>query len=71
MSDFRIIRTPKELEALDPDTVFMNAWGDLFDVNNIQAGVNTEDYPYYFPCSVVATGAQVRAAREAMEQDNG
>ena len=71
MPDMQIIHTVEELEALDPDTVFMNTWGDLFDVSNVRAGINTEDFPYYFPCSVVASGGQVRAAREAMEQDNG
>ena len=71
MPDMQVIRTPEELEALDPDTVFMNTWGDLFDANNVHAGINTEDYPYYFPCSVVASGGQVRAAREAMEEEHG
>ena len=66
----QIIRTVEELEALDPDTVFMNTWGDLFDANNVQAGINTEDFPYYFPCAVVASGGQVRAAREAMEKEH-
>lgn len=70
MPDMHIIRTSEELEALDPETVFMNTWGDLFDVSNVQASMNKEDFSYYFPCSVVATGAQVRAAQEAMEKGN-
>lgn len=68
--DVRVIRTLEELRKFDEYTVFMNDWGDLFDVNNVQAGMNQEDFLYYFPCAVVASGAQVRSAREAMEQDN-
>ena len=42
MSDFQVIRTPEELEALDPDTVLIDSYGE-----------------------------EVRAAREAMEEDHG
>lgn len=66
----RVIRTMEELRQFDEYTVFMNDWGDLFDVNNVQAGMKKEDLSYYFPCSVVASGEQVRAAREALEEEN-
>ena len=69
--DVRILRTMEELEEFDEETVFMNIWSDLFDVSNVHAGMHREDFPYYFPCSVVATAEQVRAARKALEEDNG
>lgn len=71
MPDTQVIHELEELGTLDLDTVFMNSWEDLFDVNNVnnvQASLDSEDFPYYFPCSIVATGDQVRAAREALEK---
>lgn len=68
--DTQVITTMEELRQFDEYTVFMNDWGDLFDVNNVQAGMKKEDFPYYFPCAVVASGKQVGAAREAMEKEN-
>lgn len=67
----RVIRTMEELRQFDEYTVFMNDWGDLFDVNNVQAGMKKEDLSYYFPCAVVASGDQVRSAREALEEEHG
>lgn len=69
--DAQVIRTMEELRQFDEETVFMNIWSDLFDVSNVHAGMNREDFPYYFPCAVVATGEQVRAARKALEEENG
>lgn len=54
----QIIRTVAELEALDPDTLVMSRKGylDLAE-DNIR-----------IPAVVVATAAQVRAARKALEE---
>ena len=62
----RIIRTPEELEALDPDTALIapDCWMRL-------AGFMQGNPPListYLPAAVIATGDQVRAAREAMEE---
>ena len=71
MSDLRIIRTVEELEALDPDTWLMQA-----DEEAIPMVVDdwVHDYNFdsdgIFPLVVMMDGAQVRAAREAMEQEN-
>ena len=68
--DVQIIRTPEELEALDPDTAVISAEnGAAYYVKNL-ADRHTKTF-LYVPAVVIATGAQVRAAREAMEQDNG
>lgn len=68
--DMQIIRTQKELEALDPDTVVISAEnGASYYVKNLTER-HTKTF-LYVPAVVIATGAQVRAAREAMELDNG
>ena len=66
----KIIRTRDELAVLDPDTV-------LFDVDDpwrevrMSASEWMEDYAIdaegIFPLAVIATGEQVRAAREALK----
>ena len=73
MSDFRIITTPEELEALDPDTCTLDKFGD-FDFAKAwidESGKMFEGHVAFLPAVVFATGTQVRAAREAMELDNG
>ena len=72
MPDMRVIRTPEELEALDPDAVTINNAGAIERVDN-WLGESGKPYPlskWHLPAVVIATGEQVRAAREAMEQDN-
>ena len=71
MSEFQIITTPEELEALDPDAVTINNAGAIERVDN-WLGESGKPYPlskWHLPAVVIATGAQVRAAREAMEQN--
>lgn len=72
MSDFQIIRTVEELEALDPDTLVgthREIVSTTFGAGYILAAAYLGDLT--FPMVVVASGDQVRAAREAMELDNG
>ena len=70
MSGFQGITTQEELEALDPDTAVISAEnGAAYYVKNL-ADRHTKTF-LYVPAVVIATGAQVRAAREAMELDNG
>ena len=74
MSDFQVIRTPEELEALelvDADAIVLA--GEAGTVTTVRAlcGLRELVYGWGLPAVVVATGKQVRAAREAMEQDNG
>lgn len=68
MPDNQVIRTQKELEELDPDTALIAPDGWMRLAGFMQGNpllTNT-----YLPAAVLATGAQVRAAREAMEQIN-
>ena len=73
MPDVQIIRTVEELEALDPDTCTLDKYGD-FDFAKAwidENGKMFEGHVAFLPAVVFATGDQVRAAREAMELDNG
>ena len=73
MSDFQIIRTPEELEALDPDACTLDKYGD-FDFAKAwldENGRMFEGHVDFLPAIVFATGDQVRYAREAMELENG
>ena len=70
--DAQVIRTPEELEALDPDTCTLDNFGD-FDFAKAWIDENGKmfvGHVDFLPAVVFATGAQVRAAREAMEEDN-
>ena len=70
MSDMRVIRTPEELEALDADTVVISSEnGEVYYVKNLTER-HTKTF-LYVPAVVIATGDQVREAREAMEQEHG
>ncbi|WP_010120174.1 hypothetical protein [Corynebacterium nuruki] len=61
MSDPQIIRTVEELEALDRGAVLMGTpWHGIFTAHTISA----DD----LPAVVVATGPQVRAARQALKE---
>ena len=69
----RIIRTPEELEALArEDAVAIVLAGETGVVRTVEAlcGMNQLVPMLGLPAVVIATGDQVRAAREAMEQDN-
>lgn len=65
----QIIRTVAELEALDPDTVVVNASGDAraADEAITQHRYRTLD-DVILPAVVVTPAAQVRAARKALEE---
>ena len=70
--DVQVIRTVEELEALDPDSWLMQA-----DEEAIPMVVDdwVHDYNFdsdgIFPLVVMMDGAQVRAARKALEQEHG
>ena len=71
--DAQVIRTPEELEALDGDACTIDRCGD-FDL--VKTWLDEDGNLYdgnadYLPAVVFASGAQVRAALEAMELDNG
>ena len=73
MSDFRIITTPEELEALareDADAVVLaSEAGAARSVKSLCMMYRLK-VAWGLPAVVIATGAQVRAAREAMEVIN-
>ena len=73
MSDFRIITTPEELEALelnDADAIVLAGEAGTVRTVRALAVMHRLGSAWGLPAVVIATGAQVRAAREAMEQDN-
>ena len=69
----RIIRTREELAALDPDTVLFDVDDPRYEVR-MSASEWMEDYAIdakgIFPLAVLATGEQVRAARQALEESS-
>lgn len=58
-----IISTAEELEALDPDTVI-----ETVDRARVSASLAHRLSDLHVPAVVIATGAQVRAARKALEE---
>ena len=73
MSDFQVITTQEELEALaqeDADAIVLA--GETGVVRTVEAlcGLNQLVHMWGLPAVVIATGDQVREAREAMEQEN-
>ena len=73
MSDMRVIRTPEELEALareDADAIVLASESGAVRTARALAAMRQLGNVWGLPAVVVASGAQVRAAREAMEQDN-
>lgn len=74
MSDFRIIRTSEELEALareEPGAIVLaSEAGAARSVKSLCMMYRLK-VEWGLPAVVIATGAQVRAAREAMEQEHG
>ena len=73
MSDFQVIRTQKELEALeidDADAIVLAGEAGAVRTVRALAAMHRLGSVWGLPAVVVATGKQVRAAREAMEKDN-
>ena len=73
MSDFRIITTPQELEALareDADAVVLASEAGAVRTVRALAVMHRLGSVWGLPAVVIATGKQVREAREAMELDN-
>ena len=67
--DMQIIRTPEELEVLDPNACTLDKFGD-FDFAKAWIDENGKmfvGHVDFLPAVVFATGDQVRAAREVME----
>ena len=74
MSDFQVIRTPQDLEALareDADAVVLAGEAGVARTARALCELRQLVYGWGLPAVVIAAGAQVRAAREAMEKDNG
>ena len=73
MSDFQVIRTQQELEALareDADAIVLASEAGVVRTVRALAAMHRLGSVWGLPAVVIATGAQVRAAREAMELDN-
>ena len=73
MSDLRIITTPEELEALareDADAVVLAGFVGVPRPACTLYGMYRAGQRWTLPAVVIASGAQVRAAREAMEVNN-
>ena len=73
MSDFRIITTPEELEALeidDADAIVVASEAGAVRTVRALAAMHRLGSMWGLPAVVIATGEQVRAAREAMEEEN-
>ena len=74
MSDFRIITTPEDLEALareDTDAVVLASEAGAVRTVRALAAMHRLGSVWGLPAVVIASGAQVRAAREVMEIENG
>ena len=70
----RIIRTPEDLEALareDADAVVLASESGAVRTARALAAMRQHGSVWGLPAVVIASGNQVRDAREAMEQDNG
>ena len=71
--DARVIRTQKELEELelnDPDAIVLAGEAGAVRTVRALAAMHRLGSVWGLPAVVIATGAQVRSAREAMELDN-
>ena len=74
MSDFQVITTQEELEALeidDADAIVVASEAGAVRTVRALAAMHRLGSVWGLPAVVVATGDQVRAAREAMEEENG
>ena len=71
--DLRVIRTQEELEALeleDADAIVLAGESGAVRTVRTLAAMHRLGSVWGLPAAVVASGAQVRAAREAMETSN-
>ena len=74
MPDTQVIRTPQELEALareDADAVVLASEAGAVRTVRALAAMHHLGSVWGLPAVVIASGAQVREAREAMEVING
>ena len=74
MSDFQVITTPEELEALareDADAIVLASEAGAARSVKSHCMMYRLKVEWGLPAVVIATGKQVREAREAMEKDNG
>ena len=74
MPDVRVIRTPEELEALelnDADAIVLASEAGVVRTVRALAAMHRLGSVRGLPAVVIASGSQVRAAREAMEAING
>ena len=72
--DVQVIHTPEELEALareDADAVVLASEAGAVRTVKALCGLRELVYAWGLPAVVIASGAQVRAAREVMEIENG
>ena len=72
--DARIIRTPEDLEALareDADAVVLAGFAGVPRPACTLYEMYRAGQEWTLPAVIIATGDQVRAAREAMELENG
>ena len=73
MSDFQVITTPEELEALalnDADAIVLASEAGAARSVKALWEMCRAGGMWGLPAVVIASGAQVRAAREAMEESN-
>ena len=71
--DVQVIRTPEGLEALeleDADAVVVASEAGAVRTVRALCAMHRLGRGWGLPAVVIATGGQVRAAREAMEQEN-
>ena len=74
MSDFQVITTPEELEALareEPGAIVLAGEAGVARSVKSLCMMYRLKVEWGLPAVVIATGKQVREAREAMEQENG
>ena len=72
--DVQAIRTPEDLEALareDADAVVLAGFAGVPRIACTLYEMHKAGQEWVLPAAVIATGGQVRAAREAMEKYNG
>ena len=73
MSDFHIIRTPEQLEELaqkDPNAVVLAGYAGVPRPAHTLYKMKEYGHNWIFPAVVIATGTQVREARETLEVTN-
>ena len=74
MPDVQVILTPEELEALareEPGAIVLAGEAGVARTARALCELRQLVYGWGLPAVVIATGKQVREAREAMEEENG